>query len=87
MSKILDHVAESYRKFRPQTPQEFFALQLTKKLADEAHLRNYLKMVERHPQQLLLRAFNRAVSGSKVRGALADRFHAELELLIHQEEQ
>ncbi len=62
-------------------------MQLTKKLADEAHLRNYLKLVERHSQQLLLRAFNRAVSGSKDRGALADRFQAELERLIHQEEQ
>jgi len=87
MSNILDQMASSYRQFRPQTPQEFFALQLAKRLKDEARLREYLILVDRYPRPLLLQAFQVATRTAKDGTAHSEQFHLQLNQLINQQEE
>ena len=60
-------------------------MQLAKRLQDEAHLRDYLALAERHSEHLLLKAYQRAARED--RGNIAEKFHAELVRLIQKEEQ
>jgi hypothetical protein len=57
---ILDRVEASLVDFRPRTPREFVALQLSRRFADLAHLARYLLAAQRHSKRALLTAANDA---------------------------
>jgi hypothetical protein len=59
--------------FRPATPEEYFALQLARRLGDEVNLRWYLRQVEDHTKEHLLGTMQRARAGPAA--AVAERFH------------
>ncbi len=48
MSDLLDWSGAAIRPFRPQSISEFFALQLARKLDDEANVGRYARFVENH---------------------------------------
>src|ERR1700693_2087700 len=82
MTGILDRVANGFvqahpRRFRPASPQEFFALRLAGRLNDAGAVRHYVELCDRRPEGELLSAYRRAaVSGSD---DLARTFHLLLE--------
>ncbi len=80
MTNILDRVAASLSHFRPETTQEFFALQLARKLKDVASVRSYVALVDRFSEDVLLQVYRKAVN-ERVGGSLADRFRIELRRL------
>jgi len=84
MHRILDQVAHSHLHFAPSTVQEYFALQLARKLNDAHQLREYLSLVANHPRQLLLQAYHRALKRGN--GGIAERFRAEVKRLAEQED-
>lgn len=59
MNSILDQLAQT-QQFIPATAGEFLALQLAKRLDDEAAIAQYLHYVEHHPVPHLLQQFHRA---------------------------
>lgn len=77
MTNILDQVARARRDFRPETTQEFFALQLARKLDDAASVRSYVELVERFSEDVLLRVY-RAALDNGLGEDIAERFHIEL---------
>ena len=80
MTHLLDRIGPQGRSFRPRSVSEFFALQLARKLGDEANLSQYARLVENHPRDLILRALARA--RKKARGAtVANRFEQEVQRL------
>ena len=85
MNRILGHVTESLGRFQPVTPQDFFALQLARKLEDVGHLRDYLVLVQHHPTEILIRSYRRAVKRGN--GNPSERFRFELNRLTTAEEQ
>jgi len=80
MPEILDLVAVSPVRFRPRTVREFFAIQLARKLGDQAQLRKYLLLVEQCPQDIILRAFRKVASQDQINNA-SGQFSGELERL------
>ena len=84
MPSILDRVAANFRSFRPETTQEFFGLQLARKLKDVTASRHYAELAARFSEDLLLRAYRDALSSHLGEG-LAQRFHVELRRLTHEE--
>jgi len=77
MSPILDHFENRNREFRPETPQEFFALQLARKLDDAASVRSYVDLVDRHSEDTLIAVYRCALQQS-IGGDLLQRFRQEL---------
>jgi len=86
MPHVLDRMVRPMGHFRPKTITEFFALQLARKLDDLANLQTHLVLAEHHSEQLLVRAFRRAVNDQGRMGSLSERFQAERERLKHKEE-
>ena len=84
MPSILDRVAANFRSFRPETTEEFFGLQLARKLKDVVAARHYAELAGRLSEDLLLRAYREALS-SRLGDNLAQRFHVELRRLTHEE--
>jgi hypothetical protein len=84
MQRILDHVAHSRVSFVPSTTQEFFALQLARKLNDVDHLRDYLTLAANYPTQFVLQAYHRAVK--RAEGTSVDKFRGEVKWLSNQED-
>jgi len=80
MVSILDRFAVQRRKqFRPETTQEFFALQLARKLGDAEAAQHYLELTEERSENSLLVAYRRAVAVSGQSGeTLARNFHTAL---------
>ena len=80
MPNILDRVAaQRYSDFRPQTVQEFFALQLARKLGDSVAVRHYQELVAEHSEESLLVAYRRALAATgQQQGSLARNFHTAL---------
>jgi hypothetical protein len=76
MSNILDQMAGPIVSFRPKTLADYFALQLSRHLKDTANLRDYLFLVEREVQTVILQAYRRAIEGGS--SSLAARFQSEL---------
>jgi hypothetical protein len=74
MTGILDRVAKRHpstsqqRRYRPATPEHFFALRLASRLDDEAAVHHYIELCDRHSQDALLAAY-RSVMAS---GGTAD---------------
>jgi hypothetical protein len=80
MSNILDQMAGPIVSFRPKTLADYFALQLSRHLNDTANLRDYLVLVEREVQTVILQAYRRAIEGGN--SSLAARFQSELLRII-----
>ena len=77
MSQILRRMADSFAGFCPRDCDEFFALQLARKLGDPAGIAYYVRLANVLPQHLLIVAFRRTVKKSRRHG-LADRFKVEI---------
>ncbi len=60
-TSILDRVAASAAHFAPSTPEQFLALQMSRKLGDEAVFRHYLVLFEHYAEELLLNIYHRCV--------------------------
>ena len=84
MPSILDRMATPLREFRPETTQEFFALQLARKLKDTANVRSYVALTERFSEETLIEAYREALSNQLGEG-LAERFQLELRRLAGKE--
>ena len=80
MFSILDRVAGPSGPFRPRTSQEFFALQLARKVFDVENVRRYLQVVEEHSEEVILRAYQKACVQA-TSGNLAECLHVELDRL------
>ena len=77
MSNLFERIGWADPQFRPRSVGEFFALQLARRLADEANVDQYARLAENHPRDLILRAFARA--NKKAGGAtVANRFEEEI---------
>lgn len=59
--KILEQYSAEDRVFVPSSINEFVALQLAKRLQDEANLRLYLYQVDRHGIDVIFRLYAKAV--------------------------
>ena len=80
MTNLLDRIGSKESPFRPQSVSEFFALQLARKLDDEANIGRYARLVENHSRDVILRALARAKK--KAGGAtVANRFEEEIQRL------
>jgi len=77
MTNILDRVAAERSSFRPQTAQEFFALQLARKLNDIARVHDYVALAESYPEEFLLTVYRNTLDKGRGEG-MAARFNAEL---------
>lgn len=77
MTNILDRVALDRSEFCPNTIQEFFALQLARKLNDASSVRSYLALVDCYPEELLLNVYRHTLGKGRGEG-MADRFRIEL---------
>jgi hypothetical protein len=77
MTNIRDQVARGHREFRPETTQEFFALQLARKLNDAKSVRSYVTLVERFSEDALLRLYRNTLERGGSEG-IAERFQTEL---------
>jgi hypothetical protein len=84
MTNILDRVAHSRREFRPQSTQEFFALQLARKLNDAESVRSYAALAEQFSEDFLVRVYRQALEEGSG-GRLADRFRVALRRLSEKE--
>jgi hypothetical protein len=73
MSGILDRFPVDQR-FVVGNTDEYFALQLAKRLGDEPGIRRYIQYVERHSEDRLLRALHQALRSSDP----ARTFHSSL---------
>src|ERR1700733_5628075 len=80
MPSILDQVAaQQYSAFCPQTIQEFFALQLARKLNDTTAARYYRDVVASYSEESVIVAYRRAIAASGLQhGSLARNFHTAL---------
>jgi hypothetical protein len=80
MPNILDRIAaQRYGEVHPQTVQEFFGLQLARKLGDLEAARHYLEMVAEHSEENLLVAYRRALAASAQQSENLPRgFHTAL---------
>ncbi len=83
MTNILDQVARGFREFRPETQQEFFALQLARKLNDVKSARNYAELIQRFSEDLLLRCYRNCIDQGTQN--LAERFRVELRRLTRED--
>jgi hypothetical protein len=77
MTNILDRVAAERSSFRPETAQEFFALQLARKLDDVVSVHAYVALVDSYPEEFLLRVYRDTLDKGRS-GDLAERFRLEL---------
>ena len=80
MTNLFDRIGFQADSFRPRSVSDFFALQLARKLDDEANVGRYARLAEQHSRELILRAITLARKGPRGR-TLANRFEAEIERL------
>ena len=73
MSSILDPTLPT-QQFTPTTVEEYLALQLAKRLADETAIERYIRYAEHHPAGYLARLFHRVKGNPNP----ADSFHSSL---------
>jgi hypothetical protein len=73
MSGILDQMLQP-EPFIPSSVNEYFALQLARRLDDDAAVRLYLHYVEHHPTNHLLNIYSKA----KLHTKPAQAFHSAL---------
>lgn len=59
MTGVLERVAAYAGHFAPSTPTEYLALQVARKLGDQAMFRHYLVLFEHYPAELLLDIYRR----------------------------
>jgi ABC-type sulfate transport system substrate-binding protein len=80
MTNILNTLAKQAANFVPSNPAQYLALQLAKRLSDESALRHYLVLFEHHPEDLLLRVYDKCASQEKLSGPDFMRTFRELTL-------
>ena len=85
MTNILDQVARNKREFRPESAQEFFALQLARKLNDAVSVRSYVELADRFSEDFLLSVYRVAINQG-METSLADRFRVELQRRTRKEQ-
>ena len=73
MSGILEQMLRSQR-FTPCSTNEYFALQLARRLRDDAAIKLYLRYVERHSPDQLLNIFQKV----RLEPEPARAFHSSL---------
>ena len=78
MTNILNTVARQVSKFVPSNPTQYIAMQVARRLSDEAALRHYLVLFEHHPEDLLLQVFRRCAANHKLTGTEFMRTFREL---------
>jgi hypothetical protein len=81
---ILDQVASSraaLAQFRPQAPNDFFALRLAQKLAEPATAAHYAALLSEYSPHQLLWSYRRALRQACATTDLGRRFHCELRRL------
>jgi hypothetical protein len=80
MPGILDRfTAQNYSHVNPQTVEEFFGLQLARKLGDLAAARHYVELAREHPEEKLLVSFRKAIAASGAYlASLPKNFHTTL---------
>ena len=62
------------QQFTPTTVEEYFALQLAKRLGDATGIERYIRYAEHHPAGYLVKLFHRV----KGKPNSADAFHSSL---------
>lgn len=80
MTDILSSVAEYYGRFAPSKPSHYLALQIARKLNDEAAFRHYLALFEHYPQALILKAYHHCAHDGRLSG---DQFMASFRILTN----
>jgi hypothetical protein len=58
MTNILERVAHSGQSFVPQSPSQFLALQIARKLGTVNRAREYAVLLEHYPEKLIAKAFH-----------------------------
>lgn len=58
MTNILERVAHSGQPFVPQSPSQFLALQIARKLGTIGQVREYAILLEHYPEKLIAKAFH-----------------------------
>lgn len=59
MHSILDRISQSASPFHPADARQYTAFQIARQFGDQAHLRDYLIAVERHPISAVSQAYRR----------------------------
>jgi len=77
MTDILDRVAAGRSSFRLETVQDFFALQLARKLNDVPSVHHYATLATAYPEEFLLTVYRNVMDLGPGEG-LAERFRLEL---------
>lgn len=85
MNRILDQFSRSTPTFRPRTEQEFFALQLARRLGDVTSIPHYVRLVDRHPRETILKAYRRVMQSHPAASKVQRLFHFELEKFSRRE--
>lgn len=76
MTNILNQVAKSlHGKFRPSSPDEYFALCLARLLGEPEAAAHYVVLASQYPQAKLLCAYRRAIASTGDKGRRARIFH------------
>jgi hypothetical protein len=83
MTNILARIAAERSSFRPQTAQEFFALQLARKMNDLQSVHSYAALSETYPEEFLVSVCRNTLDGG--REDMAARFRAELQRRVRKE--
>ncbi len=68
MTNILNTFAEQTAEFTPNSPTQYLALQIARRLSDVDALRHYLVLFEHHPEDLLLRVYHRCCAQETLTG-------------------
>jgi chromosomal replication initiation ATPase DnaA len=61
MTDILNTMATQVNACIPNTPMEYLAIQMARRLNDLEHVRNYLVLFEHYPEELLIKIFRTAL--------------------------
>ena len=84
MTNILDRITSARYSFRPQTSQEFFALQLARKLQDVERVHTYVVLADAYAEELLLTVYRDTLDHGRG-DDMAQRFHTELRRRLKKE--
>jgi hypothetical protein len=60
MTAILDRFLDAQREFIATSPTEYLALQISRKLSEFGHVKEYVALLEHFPQETVIHSFRRA---------------------------
>ncbi len=78
MSRILERVGRPSDGFRPKDEHEFFALQLARRLGEATNVKHYLRLVEHHSREDLLKAYRAMMRSHPAASQVLNQFNREL---------